>query len=115
MLWNRKIAALVIASLQGCWFNPAIAAEVCPTRNGHPLRFVDVFDGLPEEQANLIADAAGERSGYWQLNYIYDAGRFVTVRCKYVDGQTLDVKLSTKVYKCGYKVDSKKTLKLYCK
>ena len=62
-----------------------------------------------------MPDKAEERSGYWQLGYIYDAGRFVTIRCKYTDGQALDVKLSKKVDKCDYKTDPNKTLSLYCK
>jgi hypothetical protein len=79
------------------------------------LRFVDVFDGTPEERATLVPDRAKERSGYWQLGYVYDAGRFVTIRCKYADGKTEDVKLEKKVKRCDYKIDSKKSLKVFCK
>ena len=78
------------------------------------MRYVDVFDGSPQELATLIPDKAQAESGYWELGYIYDAGRFVTIRCKYANGQTLDVKLSKKVTKCDYKIDSTKTLELRC-
>ena len=115
MSWNKKIVALLLASLSGCSIHPVVGAEVCPSRHEQALRFVDVFDGSPDELATLIPDTAKERSGYWQLGYIYDAGRFVTIRCKYADGQALDVKLSNRVYRCDYKIDSRKTLKLYCK
>ena len=115
MSWNSGAIALLLAALSGCSIHPAMATEVCPARQHAPLHFVDVFDGSPEELATLMPDSAKEESGYWQLGYIYDAGRLVTIRCKYADGQALDVKLSNRVNKCDYKIDSKKTLKLYCK
>jgi hypothetical protein len=115
MSWNRKIIAWLFVPLSGCSIYPVTAAEVCPPHHEQPLRFVDVFDGSPELLATLLPDGAGEQSGYWQLDYVYAAGRFVTIRCKYADGQTLDVKLSKKVYKCDYKIDAKKTLSLNCK
>ena len=114
MSWNNTVAALMLASLAGSCTHPVIATEVCPTRQNAPLYFADVFDGPPEELAMLIPDMAEEHSGYWQLGYIYDAGRFVTIRCKYADGQTSDVKFSNKIMKCDYNIDSKKTLTLYC-
>lgn len=114
MSWNSSFVALVFAFLSGSCTLPVIATEVCPSRQDAPLHFVDVFDGSPEERATLIPDRAEEHSGYWQLGYIYDAGRFVTIRCKYADGQTADVKLSNKVKKCNYNIDAKKTLMLHC-
>ena len=84
-------------------------------RSEQPLRFLDVFDGSPEELATLIPDRAQEPSGYWQLGYIYDAGRIVTIRCKYADGKTFDVKLSNRVNRCDYEIDAQKTLSLYCR
>lgn len=41
--------------------------------------------------------------------------RFVTIRCKYADGKTLDVKLSKRVDRCDYQIDVDKTLVLRCK
>ena len=115
MSWNSKILAPLLVLLSGCSIYPAIAIEVCPSRHEQPLRYVDVFDGTPEELATLVPDRAEESSGYWLLGYIYDAGRFVTIRCKYADEQAVDVKLSTRVEKCSYQVSAKKILKLYCK
>jgi hypothetical protein len=115
MSWNNTVAALMLASLSGSCTHPVIATDACPSRQDAALHFVDVFDGSPEELATLIPDMAEEHSGYWQLEYIYDAGRFVTIRCKYADGQTTDVKLSNRIKKCDYNIDSKKTLTLHCK
>jgi hypothetical protein len=94
---------------------PAVSAEVCPSRSGQPLRFVDVFDGTPEELATLVPDKALARSGYWELGYVYDSGRFVTIRCKYRDGKASDVKLARKVARCDYRINARKTLALRCK
>jgi hypothetical protein len=96
------------------WAAPAIAAEVCPKRTGQSLRFVDVFDGSPDELAKLIPDKAKARFGYWQLDYVYAAGRFVTVRCKYDDEKELDVKLTHNVARCDYRIGAQKTLILSC-
>ena len=89
-------------------------AEVCAPRAGQPLRFVDVFDGTVADQAKLVPDVAGEHNGQWQLGYVYDAGRFVTVRCKYADGQAVDVKLAARVQACRYRLEADRTLELLC-
>ena len=111
----NKIAVVLLAAISTCCAHAAPAPQVCPVRLDHPLRFVDVFDGSPQELATLVPDQAQEHSGYWQLGYIYKAGRFVTIRCKYDDGKELDVKLSNKVDRCDYKIDAKKRLQLSCK
>jgi hypothetical protein len=114
MWWSKAgVAALLLATLSFS-LRPALAAEVCPGRAGQVVHFVDVFDGSPEQLATLVPDKAWKSSGYWRLGYVYDAGRFVTVRCKYADGTVADVKLSTKVHQCDYKIDAQKSLKLNC-
>jgi hypothetical protein len=86
----------------------------CPDSGGTTLRLVDVFDGPPESLATLIPDEAGERSGYWNLKYVYDAGRSVTIRCKYANGEAHDVKLSAGTRRCDYAIDSQESLTLRC-
>jgi hypothetical protein len=115
MSWSRYIVAALFVSFLGCALPPALSAEICPSRPDQPLRFVDIFDGAPEELATLVPDLAQPRSGYWQLGYVYDSGRFVTIRCKYADGKALDVKLPGKVVRCDYKINAHKTLALRCK
>jgi len=115
MLWNDRIVAILLAVILGCGMRVAAAAQVCPVWQHQPLRYVDIFDGTPDELATLVPDQAQERSGYWQLGYVYKAGRFVTIRCKYADGKQIDVKLSKEVGRCDYKIDTQKTLKLHCK
>jgi hypothetical protein len=76
---------------------------------------VDVFDGPPESLAVLMPDEAGERAGYWNLKYVYDAGRSITIRCKYTNDEIHDVKLSTVTTRCDYAIDSQQALTLRCK
>jgi hypothetical protein len=95
--------------------NSANPSNPCPARRDTTLRFVDVFDGPPEELATLMPDKAEERSGYWSLKYVYDAGRTVTIRCKYANEETHDVKLSTVTTRCDYTIDSQQVLTLRCK
>jgi hypothetical protein len=115
MSLSRFIVTAMLTSFAGCAAIPAVSAEVCPSRPEHSLRFVDVFDGAPDELATLVPDEAKPRSGYWKLGYVYDAGRFVTLRCKYADGKALDVKLARKVARCYYRINAQKKLALRCK
>jgi hypothetical protein len=114
-MWLSKAAPFALpAAILALCIRPAIAAEVCPVRAGQPVHFVDVFDGSPEQLATLVPDKARQSSGFWRLGYIYDAGRFVTIRCKYADGAVSDVKLPGKVQQCDYKIDAHKSLTLNC-
>jgi hypothetical protein len=114
MWWNKAaVGALLVATLS-LSFRPALAADVCPVRAGQAVHFVDIFDGSPEDLATLVPDKARKYYGYWRLGYVYDAGRFVTVRCKYADGTVADVKLAGRVHQCDYKIDAQKSLKLNC-
>jgi hypothetical protein len=112
---NSKLARSLVASLVACSPLTLLAAEVCAPRADTPLQFVDVFDGPVEDMATLVPDRAKAHSGHWRLGYVYKANRFVVVRCKYADGQTVDVKLANRVNRCDYKINAKKTLVLYCK
>lgn len=114
MSLSKTFITLLLVSVFACSADSGVSIEVCPLRAEATLQYVDVFDGPPEELATLIPDNVGEHAGNWQLGYIYDAGRFVTVRCKYTDGKMQDVKLSKKIQGCTYTIDSHKTLKLLC-
>ncbi len=92
----------------------SVAFEPCAEKMKNPLRYVDVFDGAPEELATLIPDSYDDFSGYWQLDYIYTVGRFVTVRCKYKNGESVDVKIPQKISQCQYNADKNQTLKIIC-
>jgi hypothetical protein len=116
MSWSKKTTIQLVALLSVGWLvDTADAAPVCPVRGGTSLRYVDVFDGPPEDLAILVPDENKKLFGSWQLAYIYKAGRFVTIRCKYADGQAADVKLPNKVEKCDYKIDVGKILSVSCK
>jgi len=105
---------LLIAGLCAGWASTAMAAEICPTRAGQAPRYIDVFDGPSEEMASLVPDRYSSRSATWELGYIYDAGRIVTIRCKYADGQKVDVPLPDKIKRCKYKADAKNAARVFC-
>ncbi|GKT20573.1 STY0301 family protein [Acidovorax sp. SUPP3334] len=111
---TKPLLVLLLAAAAGCGGLPVQAAEVCPAQPAQPLRQVDVFDGPVEDLATLVPDSAKERSGYWQVGYVYAAGRTVNVRCHYADGRTVDVPMAKKVDRCDYRIDAKKTLTLNC-
>jgi len=112
---SSRLAVLLLVVVGGCSTHPTVAAEVCPVRAGQPLRFVDVFDGPTADMATLVPDKGDARSGFWSLGYVYDANRFVVIRCKYADKKTEDVKLTKRVERCDYALDSSKTLTISCK
>lgn len=112
---NKKYILVVLAGVLTISQTIAATGEVCPVRSGHPLKYGGPFDGTPEEKASLIPDKAGKRFGYWELEYVYDAGRFVTFRCEYPDGKVVDVRLEQRIKRCEYTVSQKKVLKIVCK
>ena len=114
MSWSKGIATFAL-SIASWHCAHAVTDEVCPERIKDPLRYVDVFDGEPAELATLEPDLAKENHGNWLLGYIYDEGRFVTVRCKYSRREILDVKITKRINRCDYKIDSKKVLKIDCR
>lgn len=120
MSWSKAACALFALSFLGCAGASGTAGsidagtQVCPVRAQSLLQYVDVFDGAPSDLATLIPDDAGERTGHWELGYVYDAGRYVTIRCKYADGRTKDVRLAERVKRCDYRIDGKKTLQVTC-
>lgn len=116
MSLNRAAAAVLsLGLLSTCAAQPVAGVQACPLRVGTTLRFVDVFDGPPDELASLVPDRAGQSSGYWNLGYVYEAGRFVTVRCRYDDKNSVDVKLADKIKRCDYTIDERHALVLRCK
>ena len=114
MLLNNRMMFFPIVFYFIFGVESVLALGACPHRENQPLRYVDIFDGSPEEMAFLIPDQAQEQSGFWLLDYVYDAGRVVSIRCKYADGYQVDLMLTNKVSKCSYTLCSDKTLKFVC-
>src|ERR1700761_255234 len=104
MSWSRSLGtALLGAALLGQ--GPAHAADSAPCQDkpGTALKYVEVYDGPPEELASLAPDDEGKNSGIYTLGNIYQDGRFVVIRCKYADGTSADVQLP-KVESCKYAI-----------
>lgn len=109
----RILSALLALGVAGCAAHPGPSVPVCPVRSA-PLRYLDVFDGDPSELATLVPEVDGETSGHWLLGYVYDAGRTVTVRCKYADRAEVDVPLVRRVQRCDYRTRPGRGLSLVC-
>ena len=93
----------------------ALAIGTCPIQQRNPLHFVYVFDGPTEVIAMLKPDETGSNSGFWMLGYVYNAGRFITFRCQYANGQQLEKEIHNKIDKCTYKISMHKNLQLDCR
>jgi len=114
MLLNRNFVAVSLLWLSGCISTPTWASDVCPAQDHQPLQSVEIYDGPVEDLALLMPDEGKRTHGYWLLGYVYDAHRSITVRCKYADGRSADVKLGKRVERCDYRFDRRKNLTLRC-
>ena len=69
-MWLSRAAPVALpAAILALCIRPAIAAEVCPLREGQPVHFVEVFDGSAQQLATLVPDKARQSSGFWRLGY----------------------------------------------
>lgn len=72
-----------------------------PSLNGHQYARASVFDGPPEEQADLVPDGSAAGADIWQLGYIFDAGRVPYLVCRYAGTpQTATFKLQKPITSC---------------
>jgi len=116
MSWSRRLGTALLGAailLQGT----ARAAETapCQAKPATALKYVEVYDGPPEELASLMPDEESKNGGTFTLGDIYTSGRFVTIRCKYADGTAADVKLAAKVESCRYAIGKDKKVSLTCR
>ncbi|MES2300131.1 MAG: STY0301 family protein [Pseudomonadota bacterium] len=82
-MMGKRMTAVLALSTVVLISDSARASDVCPARSNYPVKYGGPFDGTSEEKASLVPDKAEKRFGYWELAYVYDAGRFVTFRCEY--------------------------------
>ncbi len=104
--WDRLIG-LMAGSMFGLLVIHAAASAdstTCPLLGGKEPRSLDLFDGRPEELAYLIPDHVTGTEATWDVGYVYDAGRTVTIRCKYDGRRVVDVAVPHRVGRCGYHV-----------
>ncbi len=112
----RKLGTALLCAAMVC-HGTARAADItpCSEKPGTALKYVEIYDGPPEEMASLAPDDEGKNSGTYTLGYIYEDGRFVTIRCKYADGTAADVKLAAKVESCKDAVGKDKKVHFTCR
>jgi len=86
----------------------------CPSYHGkHPLTSVVVFDGPPEQRADLMPDVSKGSGDHayasWDVSYIFDSGRNLFLVCRYADAgnaNTVTVKVEKKLQRCIYRTHS---------
>jgi hypothetical protein len=112
-----KFAFLIALILTGT----AKADEVkCPPFQGkNSLSGAIVFDGPPEEMADLIPDESkgsdNHANSSWQVAYIYESGRNVYLVCKYTGTKdTITIKAEKKVQTCIYRTYPNKPAEMFC-
>jgi hypothetical protein len=92
-----SIAALLILAAANA--TPAVALA-CPSLPGEALAYIGVFDGPPEQQADLAPDqhksAGGTATNVWQIKLPADAK---TCRADYKTGQRPD-DLTLQTFSC---------------
>jgi hypothetical protein len=87
----------------------------CPAlQDKHPLSSVILFDGPPEEKADLMPDAStgkGDQAvSTWNVGYIFTSGRKLFLVCKYSgtpQSGNVTVKVEKKVDRCVFRAPSK--------
>ena len=76
---TRVALALLLAAA-----TPALADVRCPAAlDGHRYARVSVFDGPPEEQADLVPDSQKGGTDTWRVGPVFSAGREPYLVCRY--------------------------------
>ena len=109
----RMFDAVLLTILAFVSVNAMAETVRCPVlASGSPLTGASVYDGPPEEMADLVPEStsrtAGKRAGersIWNVGYVFDAGRKLYLVCRYgARGERSEVKIKTKVLRCTYSI-----------
>lgn len=122
MSLNKLILSVVLLlTLNG----PAHAQDPrCPSYQGKsPLSSVALFDGPPEQKADLAPDVSKGTGDHayasWDVSYIFDSGRTLFLVCRFAgadNSNSVTVKVEKKVRRCIYRTYSgTRPAKLSCK
>lgn len=92
-------------------FGSALSAQdaSCPRhRKTEALTSVDLFDGPPDEMAQLKPDVSRGQGSHayasWDVGYIFDQGRNLFLVCKYMGSEpAITLKVNKKVRSCTFK------------
>jgi hypothetical protein len=118
MSWNKLVLAFpVMLTAIAC------GQGKCPAYQGKSaLTTVDLFDGPPEQKADLVPDKStgSMERGYalWKVGYIFTQGRTLYVVCSYSgsDSKPVTIKVAKKVHSCVFRAYGKaRPAELNCK
>ena len=112
-----SLGATLLAVLPFFWIPAAHAKspalKVCPVRSDSKVKQIDIFDGDPKDLAYLAPD--DDISNTYTVGGIYERGSIVTVRCKYKNGEVVDVPLTDRMDKCVFSRNKQGVSSLVCK
>lgn len=117
----RRRGALVVTLLGLACAHASATDTACPARHdGQPLVSGQVLDGPLQDNAILVPDSGGTRHGVdhgrWDVGYVYDAGRKVTLDCRYGAGKvSVPMAVETRVETCSSSESKNKAVVLGCK
>jgi hypothetical protein len=96
----------------------------CPSyKDKSPLSTVVLFDGPPEQRADLMPDVSKGRGDHayasWDVSYVFDSGRNLFLVCRFAgmtDTDAVTVKVEKRVQRCIYRTHGKgKPAQLTCR
>lgn len=97
---------LICASAASPPMMAAAAKPRCPaTKDKVTLSNVSVFDGPPEEHAELVPDVSRGRNAYavWDVGHVFNEGHEIFLVCRYgIADDTVTVEVDTRVDRCFY-------------
>jgi hypothetical protein len=105
---------LIIYLMLGGCMTTGKSNNVCPVLPDNHLTSLEVYDGPLVDMAILKPEQSSETQGYWNLAYVYEAGRGVNVRCYYADETHIDINLVKKVNQCRYKMLADNKVEFIC-
>lgn len=107
----RRFAVLSALAMFAVAGTAQAAPTACPAQHqGQAMNGGQVFDGPPEEMADLRPDTdrrvGRERRASWNVASVYKAGRQVHLLCHYAGAaEPVMVKASRPVTRCVYRMD----------
>lgn len=115
-----KLVLVVALALVGAQAR-ATDLRACPAaHDGQPLATGQVLDGPLQDNAILVPDSGtsrhGVETGRWQVGYVYDAGRQVTLDCQYGAARvSAPVVVAARVEACTYAKSKQGVVVLGCR
>jgi hypothetical protein len=117
-LWLTRV--VLCASVLTMGSAHAKEARCPPYHARSPLSGAVVFDGPPNERADLMPDQSRRSDDHahaaWNVGYIFEMGRKLFLVCRYSNlSDTVTIKVDKKVRRCIYDATPNRPAELSCR